>query len=445
MRGATPEIIEGWLSIEDCTIARVEPHATNIAEYLEQHPDATVIDCSGKLVMPGLINAHTHASMTLQRSLADDKELLEWLHNHVWPFEARQNYDDIAIGAKLGIAEMLLSGTTTFADMYWEESNVARVVEQMGIRAVLGESTADGYHDKFKENMPRLIEIAKNSSLITAAVAPHAPYSCDTRTLRRAVKFAYQNDLICMTHLLESPQEREITMNNHNADPFDHMMDSGVITSSTILAHCVQLTDEEIDKIAEVGASVCYNPQSNMKLASGIAPIVKMMERGINVAIGTDGPCSNNDIDMWDEMRSATMLQKVATMNPEVMPAYTVLQMATVNGAKALKMEGKIGVINPGALADIIVIDLDKPHLTPLHDIVSCLVYAMKGSDVDMVFVNGKQLVERGRLIHADIKDIQNNAIKSANRIVKLNRVILECAQDLHEEKLNKRAAESQS
>ncbi len=384
--------------------------AADIAAFTAAHPALRTIDCCGKLLMPGLINAHTHVSMTLQRGLGDDIELMKWLHELVWPFEALQSDDDIEAGARLGIAEMLLGGTTTFVDMYWSEFRVAKAVEELGIRALLCESCIVGEKAaELEKSLPKLVEAAKTCDRITAAVGPHAPYTCPPQVLARCNELTEQLGAPTTIHLAETKDEEKTIRETYNLSPTEYLDKCGVLTPSTILAHSVHLSPSDIALIKERGAHVAHNPQCNMKISSGAAPIAALVESGVNCTIGTDGAGSNNDLDMWDEMRTAAFLQKLTTMSPTALSAYQVLQMATVNGAKAIGRQGELGVIAPGALADLIVVDILRPHYRPHHDIVSSLVYCGKAADVEMVMVDGELLVENHTLIAHDINEICND------------------------------------
>ncbi len=405
--------------IEGERILSVVSSLAEVDSYIANNPTARVVDCSGKVIMPGLINTHCHVSMTLQRGLADDIELMEWLNEWVWPFEAKQSEDDIEAGARLGIAEMLLGGVTTFVDMYFAQWRVAQAVEQMGIRALLAECLFDSNEQSALAAVDSLSEIAAREPRVMVGLGPHAPYTCSGELLGRCAEHSRAKSLPITIHLLESVSERDTVQQIHGCDPMEHIRRAGVLKSDTILAHCIQLCDSDVEAIRSSGASVSHNPQSNMKISSGVAPIAKLVEAGVNVTIGTDGACSNNDLDMWEEMRSAAMLQRVETMNPLVLPAYQVLKMVTVNGAKAIGMQGELGVVKSGALADLIVVDMMRPHLQPLHNILSTLVYCVKASDVDMTIVNGHILVDRGELLSVDLMGLIEEVNQRAKQILK--------------------------
>lgn len=362
------------------------------------------IDGRGKVLMPGLINTHNHVSMTLMRSYADDMPLMPWLTEKIWPFEEKEQPDDVRLGAEVGIAEMLLGGTTTFVDMYWMQTSVAEAVCRSGIRAVLSPCFVDARFEEFERDLESVMEryAGQGEGRIGVMIAPHAPYTCSPEHLRQALELSRRYGLGINIHVAETKTEIETIARQYGKSPVVHLRDLGVFERPTLAVHGVYLNDEDIALLKEYGVSVAHNPQSNMKISSGIAPVARLLREGVNVGIGTDGACSNNDLDMWEEMRSASFLQKVATDDPCVLPAYEVLKMATVNGARAIGMEGKVGQIAEGMLADVILIDICKPHLSPCHDLVANLVYCGKSSDVDTVIVNGKIVVEHGRLLTLD-------------------------------------------
>ncbi len=418
MTQSTPSLFVGAVGVVGNRIALVSDSPDKIAKFEEQNPTAHKIDCGGKLLMPGLINTHTHSPMTLQRGTGDDVELMPWLNNIVWPFEARQTDEDIEAGARLGIVEMLLSGTTTFVDMYWSEEYVANAVEELGIRAVLGESCLVGERmELFERNFPRLVARAAKCDRLSVSLAPHAPYTCPPEILERCVEIAQQHDLPLMIHLAETLFEEQTIRETYGVSPTEYLDKYGVLTSKTLLAHCVHLSESDIEILKLRGCSVAHNPQCNMKISSGAAPIPSLIAQGVNCSIGTDGVCSNNDLDMWDEMRSAAFLHKLTSGSPTTLPAYEILRMATVNGAAAIGRTGELGIIAEAALADIILVDIMKPHYRPHHNVISSLVYCSRGSDVESVMVNGKMLAEAGKLLGVNIEAICKEVEERSSRI----------------------------
>ncbi|MCC8034815.1 MAG: amidohydrolase [Rikenellaceae bacterium] len=378
----------------------------------EYGPADKVIDGTGKLVMPGLVNIHNHVPMSLMRGFADDMPLMKWLHEHVWPYESKMTREDISAGAKLGIAEMLLGGTTTFTDMYWHEAQVGAAVEEMGIRAVLSPTFTDDRFADFEADFREVYNLYGSGQCgrISLMIAPHAVYSCNEQNLVKARDLAQKHGLSLNLHVSETMDEQERVWKNFGMTPVAYLDKLGMLRPGTLAVHCVYLLEEDIELLVEKGVSVAHNPQSNMKISSGISPVSSLVEHGVNVGIGTDGPCSNNDLDMWEELRTAALLQKVATLDPVVLPAYEVLQMATVNGARALGLDDRIGVLKEGLLADLIILDIDKPHMYPRHDLIANLAYCAKASDVETVIVDGNIVVENAKLTGADLPAICRDA-----------------------------------
>ncbi len=404
---ATPQ--EGWVGIVDRRIAMVAYSEAEAAAFVSQYADCEQIDCRGTVIMPGLINTHTHVSMALLRNYAEDMELMEWLTKYIWRFEALQSDDDIAAGARLGVAEMLLSGTTSFVDMYWSEHVVAGAVDELGARALLCEAVLDGREELFVEGMDRLREVTAESSRVRPGVGPHAPYTCSPATLEVVSDYAQRYDLPITIHLCETATEREGQVQRYGCSSVEYADRYGMLTPRTVVAHGIYLDDSEMDRLAEAGCSVAHNAESNMKLASGVAPIVEMVSRGVNCTIGTDSASSNNDLDMFSEMRTASLLQRVTTPSATVMKSYDVLRMATVGGAKAMGFDD-LGVLRKGALADIVVVDITKPHMRPRYNLYAALIYSAKSSDVRDVIVDGEVMVRNGVLTRGDIEAICDEA-----------------------------------
>lgn len=385
---------KGNVGIEGERIAMVSKSYTAAKKFLEKHgDDCTVIDAAGKIVMPGLINTHTHVAMALLRGISDDVPLMEWLQEHIWPIEAKMGYKEVYDGARLGMLEMMLGGTTTMVDMYPYQEAVAHAAVSAGIRAVVSPCSMDFRMAHFEDDWRKVRNRFSGSSTVSMIMGPHAIYTLNEDNLKRTIKLAEDLDVMYHIHLSETPTEVSDSMKAHGMSPVRYLEQMGLFDRHTLAAHCVVMSDEDIEILARHGVSVAHNPQSNMKLASGIAPVKKMMDAGINVALGTDGASSNNDLDMWEEMRTASLLQKVATMDTCAIPAYTALQMATVNGARAIGREGELGVIQRNALADIIIVDLNQAHMYPHTNLVSELVYSAHAGDVDTVIINGRVTV----------------------------------------------------
>ena len=362
--------------------------------------------------MPGLINTHTHVAMALLRGISDDVPLMEWLEQHIWPIEGKMGYQEVYNGARLGILEMLMGGTTTFVDMYPYEEAVAEAAESAGIRAVVSPCPMDFRMEHFENDWRQVQKRFSDSRLVTMWMGPHAIYTLSGEHLQRSINLTKELGVGSHVHLAETTVEDKNAREQYGMSPTEYFDKTGLFDYPTLAAHCVVLSDNDIRILAERKVSVAHNPQSNMKLASGIAPVKKMLDAGINVSIGTDGASSNNDLDMWEEMRTASLLQKVSTLDPCAIPAYTALQMATVNGAKAIGREGELGILVQGAFADILLVDIEKPHLYPHTNLISELVYSTHASDVDTVIVNGRIVVENRKCLSMNVQEVLSTAQK---------------------------------
>ncbi len=418
--GNEPLTRQGALGITGNRIAMLSDDPHTIETFERTHPALRIIDCSGKLLMPGLINTHCHTAMTLQRSYADDIALMEWLNDYIWPFEAHQTADDVRLGMQLGIAEMLLGGTTSFVDMYFNEVECKPLVEKTGIRALLGATYFDRNADEVLPAMEKALATEKSSpeDRVHYAVAAHAPYTCSRENIVRGKALARKYGLMFEIHVAETKDEERIIGDQWGMRPVEYLDKIGVLDDHTVAAHCIHVTDSDIDTLIRCGVTISHNPQSNMKISSGIAPIEKMHQKGARVTVATDGVCSNNDLDQFEELRSAIFLQKVSTESPLAMPAYEALKMITSNGARAMGYEdGMLGVLKEGALADLIVIDLRKPHLQPVHNIVSNLVYCGKAADVESVIIDGRIIVENRRIAGLDLEALYDKIGKAVRRI----------------------------
>ncbi|MEA3224074.1 MAG: amidohydrolase [Thermodesulfobacteriota bacterium] len=378
-----------------------------------QYISSEVLDARNHLIMPGLINGHTHAAMTYFRGLADDLELMDWLNNYIFPAEAKFVDKEFAyLGSMLACAEMIRSGTTTFCDMYIFEDEVARAAKKAGLRCLVGEVLFDFPSPNVKtpdEGVAytrMLLEKWSGDPLVNIVVEPHSLYTCSYDLLKKAKALAKEYNAPIGTHFLETTTEREQITGIYGKPPDTVLKEVGFLDEDFIAFHGVWLTKGDLALFADNGCKVVHNPESNMKLASGVAPIPDMLEKGITVGLGTDGCASNNNLDMFQEMDMAAKLHKVHRLDPTVMDAQTVTRMATCEGAKAIGIGKKVGALKVGMKADIITIDLNKPHLTPMYNAYSHLVYAAGGSDVDTVVINGKVVMKDQRLLTIDENDI---------------------------------------
>ncbi len=410
-------IHSGYLSVVADTIESVgqgdPPHISASKE----------IDAKGGMVLPGLINCHTHASMTLFRGLADDLPLMDWLEHYIFPVESRMDAHFVKVGALLACAEMIMSGTTTFCDMYLFEDQVAEAASEAGMRALVGEVLYDfdspnyGPVEKGLEYTEQLIQQWNNHPLISVAVEPHSLFTCGPELLKKAGELSKKHAVPLIVHLAETEAEVDEVKSKYGKGPVEHLESLGLLDSNLIASHCVHLTGQDMEKLASAGVRVAHNPESNMKLASGVAPVPEMIKAGIAVGLGTDGCASNNNLDMLAEMDSAAKLHKLHHMDPTAMDALSVLEMATIKAAEVLGMEELIGSIEPGKKADFIVIDTNRPHLVPLYNPYSHLVYAASGHDVVHAVIDGHMVMEGGELRTLDLSQLIASAQEQAKRV----------------------------
>ncbi|MBU5438993.1 amidohydrolase [Tissierella sp. MSJ-40] len=381
-----------------------------------------IIDGKGMVAMPGLINSHTHIGMSLLRNFADDLPLHEWLTQKIWPIEAKLTEEDVYWGSLLSMVEMIQSGTTAFCDMYFFMDQVGKGLEEAGIRGVL----TRGLIEEEGKSIIKLNETrelyrnwnGKGNGRIKVMVAPHAPYTCSPDFIMKSCALAKELNTGIHIHLSETKREVEDSFKQHGKSPIKHVYDLGVFEIPTIAAHCVHVDDNDIEILKENNVSVVNNPGSNLKLASGFAPVDKMIKKGVNVALGTDGSSSNNNLNMFEEINLAAIVNKAVNMDAVSIPAKTAVEMATINGAKALLWSEEIGSIEVGKKADLILIDIDKPHLYPHHNIISSLAYSVQGSDVDTVIVDGKIIMENREIKTLDVEKIKYNVGKVAKNLI---------------------------
>ncbi len=403
------EIKKGSILLEDNKIS-------SLKDNLNSKDADTVIDGSGKVLIPGLVNTHTHLTMTLMRGLADDLVLDTWLNDHIWPTEANLDGELCYAGAKLACAEMIKSGTTTFNDMYFYMDHVARAVDESGIRGNISHGMLDmGDEEKrkaeYKESL-RIIDKCHNTAdgRIKVSLGPHAPYTCSTELLSWVRKKASQLGIRIHIHVSETEFEVKNIIDTYQARPFEYLDRIGFLDDDVLVAHAVWPSDSEMEIIKEKDVKISHNPVSNMKLASGVSPVAKMLDKGINVSLGTDGAASNNNLDMLEEMKIAALQQKVNTLDPTVLKADDVFKMATLGGATALGLADEVGTIEVGKKADLVLVDMKSPHLTPYRHPISHLVYAAGGGDVDTVICNGQILMQERELLTIDEKVVLEEA-----------------------------------
>ena len=387
----------GAVAIDGTDIVGVDTPAAIAAAF---QPGQT-IDGSGQIVMPGLINTHGHAAMVLFRGLADDQPLQDWLTKTIFPAEAKNvNEDFVRRGVRLACLEMILAGTTTFVDMYWFENAAADETAKAGLRGVLGQAVID-FPAPDNKTWPEMMKAAeayvgkwKGHALVTPAIAPHAPYTVSLEHLKEAHALATRLDVPYVIHVAETQDEVKTIATRWGISPVAYLDQAGVLDARMVAAHCVWVNDADIRALARRKVGVAHCPQSNMKLASGTAPVPAMLAAGVTVGLGTDGAASNNDLDLLEEADTAAKLHKLIGMKADALPAKQAVEMATLGGARVIKREKDLGSLEAGKLADLIVVRMDAPHQTPLYNVYSQLVYATKASDVESVMVQGRFLME---------------------------------------------------
>jgi 5-methylthioadenosine/S-adenosylhomocysteine deaminase len=368
------------------------------------------IDARGNIVMPGLINSHTHAPMTIFRGMADDMPLHDWLNNYIFPAEAKfLNATNVKLGAQLACHEMLRTGTTTFADMYYFEDEIARVAISSGIRCLLSEALIDfpvpnnptPQHSLDYTEM--LLSKYQGHDLVHIAVGPHSPYTCSPEWLQKGRALANKHNIPLHIHLAETMWEKNQCLTTHGCTPTKNLDNHGILDGKTLAAHTIHVTDDDIQLLSQRGVSAINNPQSNMKLASGVCPVPSLMQAGCNVALGTDGVVSNNSLDMFAEMKTAALVHKVYNNNPALTSAFQVMQMATIQGAKSLGLDHLTGSLEKNKRADLIIIDVKHPGAQPLYNVYSNIVYSLNGSNVDTVIVDGTIVVRNKTVKNIDV------------------------------------------
>lgn len=387
------------------------------AEVTRRYRAARTIDATGKVIIPGLINTHTHVPMSLFRGISDDLDLNDWLTKYIFPAEAK-NVDEafVRAGTRLGLAEMIRGGTTTYCDMYYFEDAIADETKKAGVRGVLGETIIDfpvadnKTHEEAMAYSERFVRKWKNDPLIVAALAPHAPYTVSTEHLQAVKRLADRLDAPILIHVAETKKERDDILAQKGATPVKYLNQIGFLSDRVIAAHTVFVTDEEIDILNSKGVGAAHNPTSNMKLASGTAPVPTMLSKNTAVGLGTDGAASNNDLSMWEEMDMAAKLHKLVSGDPKTLSAEQAFEMATIRGARALDLDKITGSLEVGKRADIAIVDLNGLHQTPMYNIYSHLVYATKASDVRTVIINGRIVMLNRALLTLNESAIKRDA-----------------------------------
>ncbi|MBF0459332.1 MAG: amidohydrolase [Nitrospirae bacterium] len=414
MVDSVPPLRHGAVAVNAGKIIDIGDEKTIAGRYNPK----TVIGGSNKAVLPGLVNAHTHAAMVYFRGIADDLPLKEWLEEHIWPAERKWLSDEfVGDATELACCEMLKAGVTTFNDMYFFGGSSARAAKRMGMRAVLGAGVLDfptaAAHNanEYIAKAEQFIKDWLGDELITPSIAPHAPYTCSPETYMKAKRTARRYGVPLHTHLSETQFEVGDIKKKYGKPPVELLDEIGFLDETVVAAHCVWVNTKEIGILAKRGVGVAHCIESNLKLASGIAPVVSMLNSGVNVALGSDGAASNNDLDIFSEMAFSARVHKSMSGDPTAINAFSALSMATSTGAHVLGMGNKTGTLEIGKSADIIIVDLNKPHLTPFYDIYSLIVYSMRSPDVESVMVNGRLVVDGYKFIPKDEQEIMDKAV----------------------------------
>jgi 5-methylthioadenosine/S-adenosylhomocysteine deaminase len=421
MEGNADVVKDGAVVVDDGMIVAVGRYEELAARYHARE----VVGGRGRVVLPGLINGHTHAAMTLLRGIADDRELIDWLNNYIFPTERRfVDAEFVRVGTELACWEMIRGGTTTFVDMYYFPESVARAVESCGLRVLVGPSVID-QKSPDATNAEESLRLASDfvtrwkgkNNRIVPIIAAHAIYTLKPEQLAATRAKAQELGVPISIHISESRFEIDYSLKNYGTTPVKELESLDFFSGPTIGAHLVWPTAEEIRILARRHVGVIHNPTSNLKISSGISPVTQMLKEGVAVGLGTDGPATNNDLDMWEEMRLAAFLQKVATMDPQVVPASTALNMATLGGARAIGLDKEIGALTVGRRADLIQVSLADLHFTPLYDVISHLVYVAHEKDVATVIVDGKVLLREGKVLTVDEQRVRSEADVIAAKI----------------------------
>jgi 5-methylthioadenosine/S-adenosylhomocysteine deaminase len=415
-------IDDGGIAILRGRIVAIGPRAEIERAYTSRQR----VSAAGKVLTPGLINGHTHIPMVLFRGLADDLDLQEWLTKYIFPAEAKNVTEEfVRVGARLGLAEMIRGGTTTFCDMYYFEDAIADETAKAGVRGVLGETVIDfpvADNKTYAEGLAyaeRFVAHWKGNELIIPAIAPHAPYTVNEEHLKAARAFSDRTGVPIVIHIAETKREVDDMVKAKGASPVAYLDRIGFLNDRVIAAHMVWPQGSDIAILQRRGVGVVHNPQSNMKLAAGVAPVPRMLKEGVLLGLGTDGAASNNDLNMWEEMDTVAKLHKVFTGDPKVISAQQAFEFATIRGAQALHLEKEIGSLEVGKRADVLIIDRDTLNQIPVYNIYSDLVYATKAADVETVIINGRIVMRDRRLLTLDETSVKNAARAFRDKISK--------------------------
>ncbi|GIO91795.1 amidohydrolase [Paenibacillus lactis] len=409
-------VLRGYMVVEDDRITYLGEEEPQV------DAETQVMDGTHLLFLPGLVNTHGHAAMSLLRGFGDDLALQVWLQEKMWPMEAKFTADDVFWGTSLSVLEMLKGGTTTFVDMYDHMDQVAKVVQDSGMRGVLTRGVIGLCPPEVqKQKLDEAIAFAKDwhgqaEGRITTMISPHAPYTCPPDFIEKFVQAAHDLNLPIHTHMSETAAEVQQNVNDYGQRPVAHLEKLGVFSRPTLVAHAVHLTDEEIEILAKHDVAVSHNPGSNLKLASGVARVPELLKAGVTVSLGTDGPASNNNLDMFEEMRLAALIHKGVSGDPTAIPAAEALRMGTEYGARSAFLDN-VGRLAVGMKADMIALDTDQAHFLPRTDYISHSIYSASAKDVEHVWVDGKQVVKHGSCLTLDEERIRREAQRSFERL----------------------------
>lgn len=418
MAGNSPNIRKADILINDNMIEKIDQNI-----QIDETEEYEKINAKGMLIMPGLVNTHSHAAMSIFRGYKDDRMLMDWLENAIFPVEEKLEPEDIYWNAYLSCLEMIKSGTTTCNDMYFGMDKTVEAMEVTGIRGVVSWCITD---DSIKDKPEKTREFVKRynhdkNSRIKVFVSAHAPYSCNPETIKLCVDLAKELNTGLHIHLAETQDEARIVKDRYEKSSTEYLADLDVFDVPVVLAHGIYISDSDIElmKSKNMRGGISHNPISNCKLSSGICDVIKLRKNGINVGLGTDGIGSTTTLDMFEEMKTAAYLQKVNTMKPTSINAYDILKMATIEGARVLGLDDEIGSLEPGKKADLIFIKTDKIHLQPENDVCSNIVYSANGSDVELVMIDGKIVMQHRKMMNLDEKEVIRHVKKIAKRLCK--------------------------
>jgi 5-methylthioadenosine/S-adenosylhomocysteine deaminase len=414
-------IEDGYIAVKGSRIVDIGSRSDLMAKYRPQQ----TVNAGGRAIIPGLINTHTHIPMVLFRGIADDLALQEWLEKYIFPAEAKNVSAEFCYwGTLAGCLEMLRGGITTYVDMYYFEDQIAEATAKAGMRAVLGETLIDFPVPDNKtpqdalDYTARFVEKWKGHALITPAIAPHAPYTVKPENLKAAQQFADQYDVPLLTHLAETTTEVTDITNRYGARPVAHLDKLGLLTPRLVAAHVIHVNDAEIKLLQQRNVGVAHNPQSNLKLAAGIAPVPSMLQAHVAVGLGTDGAASNNDLNLFEEMDTAAKIHKTNGQNPQLVSAREALTMATIGGARAIHRDKDLGSLEIGKLADLVIVNLSSSHQQPVYNLYSTLVYATKSDDVETAIINGRIVMRQGRVLTINTSIVQQKVKQYRQQIL---------------------------